>query len=624
MEYGFVKVAAAVPEIRVGDTEYNAKAIIATIQKAEQNGIKLIVFPELVTSGATCGDMFFSEQLQNDIKHALGKIANKTGEIIAIVGAALKFRGKLYDCAVAISGGRILGVTPKSYLANFEDFSESRFFTAGKQAIFDIDIDGQVCPFGTNIIYRCHEMPLFAVGCEVGSDAFAPVTPAVHHVMNGASIIACPSAIAEFVGRFDRLNACIQADSERLACAYICAGAGDGESTTDFVYAGRRLIMEDGEVLQQSKPFECGLTVTEIDVKKLAYLRGKNNLLEIKCDEYIEVPFCCEPAICELTRPYSTLPFVPENFDAAVAELILTMQAEGLKKRLKHTGVKCAVLGISGGLDSALSLIVTVRAFEALKKPLSDIVCVTMPCFGTTNTTKMNAEKLVEALGCTLKKIDIRDAVAKHLQDIGHSGKLNAAYENAQARMRTMILMDMANDIGGLVVGTGDLSELALGFATYNGDHMAMYGTNAGVTKTLARKLVGAEAERMGGKIQAVLSDILNTAVSPELLPSKSGEIEQRTENIIGSYELNDFILYHFLQDGYSPEKLRHVAEYAFQDAFSAEEIAAQAELFFKRFYAAQFKRSCMPDGMKITAISLSPRGGLVLPSDYHFSPKRK
>ena len=623
MKYGFVKAAAATPKIRVADVHYNGGNIIQLIEKAEKAGAELLVFPELCVCGYTCGDLFGQNVLLDGCLAALSDIAaaTKGKSMLVFVGVPVRLSGVLYNCAAAVSGGKVLAFIPKRHLPNYAEFYEKRNFQPYKGENTRVELNGEQIPFGNKILFRESNHPDFTVAAELCEDLWVPAPPSVSHALAGANIIVNLSASDETAGKAEYRRLLVRAQSAKTVSGYVYADAGEGESTTDMVFAGHDMICENGEILAESEPFGEGLAVSEIDVEKLAFERRRINTYYENSDAsgYEIIPFSACKGTEALTRKIARLPFVPQGEDALGrrAELILSMQSEGLKKRLSHTNAKSAVLGISGGLDSALALLVTVRAFKALGKDLRDIVAVTMPCFGTTDKTLNNSLKLMRELGVTSRTVNIADSVRRHFKGIGHDEKVkNAAYENAQARTRTLVLMDIANDENGLVVGTGDLSELALGWATYNGDHMSMYGVNASVPKTLVKYLIRHEAARLGGEAEKVLTDILNTEISPELLPPENGKIAQKTEELVGPYELHDFYLYYAVRWGFSPKKVYFLAKKAFAGAYGDETLKKWLVSFYKRFFSQQFKRSCLPDGVKIGSVALSPRGDWRMPSD--------
>lgn len=634
MRYGFVKVCAATPNIRVADVPFNTKSIISAIEESGKAGSDLTIFSELCVTGYTCGDLFQQKVLLEAAQSALLEIAKSTAgyKTLVFVGAPIRYRGRLYNCAVAISDGEILGVIPKSYLPNYGEFYERRHFSPAPSKDGEVTLGGKKYPFYTNIVFRSKNCKEFAVSAEICEDLWAPLSPSVFHAKAGANIIVNLSCSDETVGKAEYRRNLVKMQSGKLISGYVYCDAGDGESTTDMVFAGHNLIAENGAVLAESSLFENKLLYGEIDVEAIAAERARmasSYFVENDCGEidhssifenYIVVEFESAENERKLERTFSRTPFVPDNGATLRerTELILSIQSKGLEKRLIHSGSKTAVIGISGGLDSALALLVTCRTFRSLGKSFADIIAVTMPGFGTTGKTKNNSLRLIEAMGVTAKIIPIADSVSQHFKDIGHDSEIHdVTYENAQARMRTMILMDLANKTGGMVIGTGDLSELALGWATYNGDHMSMYSVNSSVPKTLVKHLIGYEAERLGGEIESVLKDILNTEISPELLPpDEKGNIAQKTEDIVGPYLLHDFFLYYAVRWGFLPEKVQFLAEHAFCNEFDKKTIGKWLKKFYERFFRQQFKRSCMPDGVKVGSVTLSPRGDWRMPSD--------
>ncbi len=624
-EYGFVRVCAATPEIRVADVAFNEKSIIAAVKSAEEGGAQLVVFPELVLSGYTCGDLFNQRALTEGVLASLGRLRDLSAEWkpLVFVGAPIEKDGRLYNCAVALCGGKLLGAVPKTNIPNYGEFYERRHFCPAEEGLSHIELCGEDVPFGTDIIFSAQNMPRFTVSAEICEDLWVPQSPSVRHALAGANIIVNLSCSDEIAGKAEYRRSLVKMQSSKLICGYIYCDSGYGESTTDMVFSGHDLICENGTLLKESKLFQNGLIFADIDVDKLDGERRRcasSYYCGAKRAEHVTVKFTAAECAGDTIRTFSKLPFVPKDGSrlAERTELILNLQTMGLVKRLKHTGAKTAVIGISGGLDSALALLVTRRAFENIGKDFKDIIAITMPGFGTTGKTLKSSKKLAAALGVTLKTVDITASVLKHFEDIGHDKEvLDVTYENSQARMRTMILMDTANKTGGLVIGTGDLSELALGWATYNGDHMSMYAVNSGVPKTLVKHLIRFEADRLGGEAKATLEVILATEISPELLPpDKSGEIAQKTEDIVGPYILHDFFLYYAVRWGFSPEKVRYIARRTFDGDFSDDTIDKWLKNFYRRFFAQQFKRSCIPDGVKVGTVTLSPRGDWRMPSD--------
>ena len=623
MKYGFVKVCAAVPDIKVADCVFNAQQIILNIEKAYDERAKVCVFPELCVTGYTCGDLFLQDSLLNGARTAISEIAAATQDmdIISIVGAPIQVGQALYNCAVILYCGSILAIVPKKNLPNYGEFYEKRHFVAGNSDVREIEFENETVPFGINIIIKDKTVQNFALAVEVCEDLWTVNPPSNEHALAGATVIANLSASNELVGKVRFRKDLVTMQSAKLVSGYIYSTAGFGESTTDMVYGGGCMICEGGKLLAEGNHFENGRIFTEIDVDKLVFERRRtgNFIPSTKSEYYIvETNFDFEET--RLSREFKKMPFVPgneKNHNLCMEE-VLSIQANGLKKRLIHTGAKTAVIGISGGLDSTLALLVTARAFDLAGLDRKNIVAVTMPCFGTTERTYNNAVALSEVIGADFREINIKDAVLQHFKDIGHDENVfDVTFENSQARERTQVLMDIANKNGGIVIGTGDMSELALGWATYNGDHMSMYGVNAGVPKTLIRFLVEYEAARIESDVlKKTLEDILNTPVSPELLPPENGEIAQKTEQFVGPYLLHDFFLYYMMRFAFSPSKIYHIAKIAFKNEFSSDEILKWMKVFYRRFFSQQFKRSCIPDGPKVGSVSLSPRGDLRMPSD--------
>ena len=617
MKDGFLCVAAVTPPIRVADTVYNTAQIKAQLDALPIH-TAVAVFPELCVTGYTCSDLFLQPALLRAAEAAVRELLDATlgMDTVVIVGVPVSYQAELYNCAAVLHKGRLLGLVPKANLPSYSEFYEGRQFTPAPLQTVSTVYAGQETRLGRNLLFRCRSLPDFCLGVEICEDLWAGTQPSQQLAAAGATVIANLSASDESIGKADFRRQLVSMQSARLNCAYIYADAGEGESTTDLVFAGQNLIAEDGTILAESARFTTGIVSTEIDLQKLCYERRRISSFETTgAAETIEFD---QPVVpLELTRPINPLPFVPQNAadQNARCEEVLSIQTAGLARRLEHTR-SCAVLGLSGGLDSALALLVTVRAFDRLGRSRADIHAVTMPCFGTTSRTLNNARTLATACGATLHEIDITASVRQHLQDIGHDGAHDVTYENAQARERTQVLMDLANRLGGLVVGTGDLSELALGWATFNGDHMSMYGVNASVPKTLVRHLTAYEARRYGGVLGAALLDVLDTPVSPELLPPENGVIAQKTEQLVGPYELHDFFLYHMLRYGVPPAKIYRLACRAFAGQFAPDEIKKWLATFVRRFFAQQFKRSCLPDGPRVGSVALSPRGDWRMPSD--------
>lgn len=634
MQNGFIKVGISSPELRVADCEYNCEQMIEKAQKMIKKGVKLLAFPEFSLTGYTCNDLFLQEPLLKGAIESLENFADSTRELdmVMVVGLPMTFRGRLYNVAAVIFHGKILGMVPKTHIPSYSEFYEGRHFASGEMegnenSVVTFSFQKEPIPFGTKLLFRCKDIPDFCMGIEICEDLWVPTPPSSALAMAGATVLVNPSASDEITGKAAYRRELVKGQSARTLSAYLYADAAMGESTTDLVYAGHDLIVENGTLLAERKPFETKDIVTEIDVKKLVAERRRMTTFptrKVGDESYQEVEFSYkEIRETELTRTFVGTPFVPENRENREERCneILNIQAAGLAKRLRHTGCKSTVIGLSGGLDSTLALLVTVRAFDQLELDRKGIVSVTMPCFGTTDRTYTNAVKLAKELGTTMREIPIEKAVLQHFEDIGHDvNNHDITYENGQARERTQILMNISNQVGGLVIGTGDMSELALGWATYNGDHMSMYGVNCSVPKTLVRYLVQYFADCYDGdnntELKEILYDILDTPVSPELLPPKDGEIAQKTEDIVGPYELHDFYLYYMLRFGFMPSKIYRMAVYTFQGKYEKEEIYKWLYTFYHRFFRQQFKRSCIPDGPKVGTVALSPRGDLRMPSD--------
>ena len=624
MRDGFVKVAAVTPDIRVADVAYNTQNICKMIDETVAKGAKVIVFPELCVTGYTCSDLFTQDILLKESKEALFKIAEYTKEKDAIIfiGVPLAIDGELYNVAAALNHGEILGLTTKTFLPNYGEFYEMRQFRPGPDKARWITLDGKQIPFGPQLLFVADQMEELVISAEICEDVWSPVPPSTLAAREGATVIVNCSASDETIGKASYRESLIEGQSARLICGYIYANAGEGESTTDLVFGGHNIIAENGTTLVSSDRFTNEVIYTELDVKRLLSERRKNTTFQTEKERMlIRIPFSIHVEETELTRKFASRPFVPSVMAERNlrCEEILTIQAMGLKKRLAHAHAKSAVVGISGGLDSTLALLVSAKAFDALGMDRSGITAVTMPCFGTTDRTYQNACKMSLKLGATLREIPVGAAVEQHFKDIGHDPEDHSVtYENSQARERTQVLMDVANQTGGIVIGTGDMSELALGWATYNGDHMSMYGVNASVPKTLVRHLVRFYADTCGNEdLSAVLNDVLDTPVSPELLPPKEdGTIAQKTEDLVGPYELHDFFMYHMLRFGAEPEKIFRIAKYAFAGEYDDKTIYKWLRTFTWRFFAQQFKRSCLPDGPKVGSVAVSPRGDLRMPSD--------
>lgn len=608
MKDGFIKVAAATPKIKVADPAYNTEEILKIIDETEKKGASILVFSELTISGYTCGDLFLQQPLLTECKNQLLRIvkATENKSMLVVVGCPIVIKQKLYNCAVVISDGSILGIVPKTHLPNYSEFYELRHFTSGEGLEEDLWFGEE---FGyvnvaVNQLFKCKEIPELVVACEICEDLWVPLPPSTYHAMAGATVICNPSASVETTTKESYRRSLVSNQSARLLAAYIYADAGEGESTQDVVYSGHHLICENGSVLAEAKRFTNEIIYADIDVQKLAAERRKmTSFPGGQTDDYFEQEFSLEVKENKITRTFPKAPFVPDNQDERDkrCDEILSLQSMGLKKRLEHTNCKHAVVGISGGLDSTLAVLVTARAFDLLDIPRENLICVTMPCFGTTDRTYQNAVSLIKELGATLKEVRIEKAVRQHFADIGHDeNNHDVTYENSQARERTQILMDMANQYNGMVIGTGDMSELALGWATYNGDHMSMYAVNCSVPKTLVRYLVLYYAETTENKkLSEVLMDVLDTPVSPELLPPVDGVISQKTEDLVGPYELHDFFLYYMLRFGFPKAKLYRMAKLTFDGVYDDETIKKWLDKFYWRFFSQQFKRSCLPDGPK-------------------------
>ena len=643
MRDGFIRVAAGTPKIRVADCRYNAEQIFTMMREADKQGVKILVLPELCLTGYTCGDLFLQETLLEGAMEGLRTIlkATKHLEILTVFGMPFRAAGKLFNCAAAVQKGEVVALVPKTNLPNYGEFYEKRWFESVSAFDHPLNLsiavpgmepdgDGEIALYTSlaQSVIECEGIPGLKVGIEICEDLWASDPPSRRLAEAGAVIILNLSASNEVVGKAAYRRQLVVGQSGRLCCGYVYADAGEGESTTDVVFTGHNMIAENGALLAERR-FAAGLTISEIDVQRLLYERrrlttfppayefqeGRSGAVSHAWAEFT-------PCETKLTRYVSPTPFIRENVAdrAGRCEEILTIAALGLKKRLEHTGAKTAVVGLSGGLDSTLALLITALAMGMLHRPASDIIAVTMPCFGTTDRTRNNAALLAERMGATLHTIPIGDTVRSHFRDIGHSMEdQDVTFENAQARERTQVLMDVANQNGGLVIGTGDLSELALGWCTYNGDHMSMYAVNASIPKTLVRHLVDYVARDNLDKDQEltdVLEDILDTPVSPELLPAVQGEISQRTEDLVGPYELHDFFLYYVLRWGFGPRKVLRLAEQALGRRYSREVLLKWLKSFYRRFFAQQFKRSCMPDGPKVGSAALSPRGDWRMPSD--------
>ena len=629
MKDGFVKVCCATPKIKVADVDHNVNEIIKLMYDASENGAKVIVFPELCITGYTCQDLFLQGKLLDKALEGLDRIIDATNGIDALVfvGTPLEVDGKLYNTAAAIFAGHILAFIPKKNLPNYAEYYEARHFYPGFSDPVCIGYKGQDVVIGQNVIFTTPAVKGLQIACEICEDLWVADTPSTRHAMNGANLIVNLSAGNEIIGKAEYRRMLVKATSARLVCGYVYCDAGDGESTQDLVFPGHNLIAENGTLLSESKCFKANTIYADIDAERLRTERRRITTFNVNDpsqvidnNNYAKITFDIEQKETRLDRQFYRFPFVPADDKERNerCEHILSIQSEGLKKRLLHTGAKKAVIGLSGGLDSTLALLVMAKAFDLCGLDRSGIIAVTMPCFGTTDRTYNNALTLAKTLNTTLREINIEKAVRVHFEDIGHDeNDLRVTYENCQARERTQVLMDIANKEGGLVIGTGDMSELALGWATYNGDHMSMYGVNAGVPKTLVRHLVKYYADTCkNNALSEALLDVLNTPVSPELLPPKDGDISQKTEDLVGPYELHDFFLYYMLRCGFAPSKVYRVAKQAFEGVYDEETILKWLKTFYRRFFTQQFKRSCLPDGPKVGAVALSPRGDLRMPSD--------
>ena len=622
MKDGFVRVAVGTPSIRVADCPGNAEAMMELMRQAEEKKAKLLVLPELSVTGYTASDLLLSRPLLQGALEALEKMRAYSAhmDLLTCVGAPLAFEGRLYNCAIYLKGGEILAIVPKRNLPNYSVYYEMRHFTPGPDEVRTVELLGRSVPFGGNLLLRCRQMPEMTIGTEICEDLWVPDSPGVALAVAGATIIANPSASDESVGKADYRRMLVTSQSAKLLCAYLYADAGAGESSTDLVFAGHNLIAENGVLLAQSKRYETGIVCSEIDVEFLDHERRRMNTFGKAGRPFYTVEFDLHQEDLSLTRLIDPMPFVPSDAARREArcEEILDIQAHALATRLTHIHCGRAAVAVSGGLDSTLALLVTARAFDLCGLDHKGITTITMPCFGTTARTRSNAQIISERLGTEFMEIPIGAAVNQHFKDIGVSPEArDVTYENCQARERTQVLMDLSNKLGGIAIGTGDLSELALGWATYNGDHMSMYAVNASVPKTLVRYLVKYEADRTEDReLAAALEDILATPVSPELLPPVDGEIAQKTEDLVGPYELHDFFLYYILRRGCTPEKVRRLALAAFRGRYDEKTVTYWLKTFCRRFFNQQFKRSCMPDGPKVGSASLSPRGDWRMPSD--------
>ena len=622
MQYGFVKVAAATPRIKVANPYFNAERALDVIQKCADKKAIIIVLQELSLTGATSNDLLLQDILIKESKAALEWLAKETAKIdsLILVGLPWKKGNRLFNVAAALNHGKVLALIPQTKVPNYGDRDGLRYFSPAEENLEYVSAFGYDIPFGNKILLQLKGMEEVTVACEIGEDLFAINPPAQNHVMAGATIIANLFAGGEMVSADEYRKTAVVAATKRMAAGYVMSGAGEGESTQDLVFFGHKLIAENGNLLAEAFDYEEEVLCQDIDVYRLMHERVRKNTFENQDKGYITVNFRVEMEDCSLDRKFSKMPFIPQNEEERKKRLadIFRIQASGLKKRLAHTYCEHAILGISGGLDSTLALLVTAKAFDMLGIPRNQIRCVTMPCFGTTDRTYDNACKMTLALGAVLEEVDIKESVSLHFRDIKHDkDNHNVTYENSQARERTQVLMDIANRENGMVIGNCDMSELALGWATYNGDHMSMYGVNGGVPKTLVRYLVKYYADTCQEKeLRNVLLDVLDTPVSPELLPPVDGVIAQKTEDLVGPYELHDFFLYYMLRFGYEPAKIYRIAVETFEGEYDKEVIMKWLKTFCRRFFTQQFKRSCLPDGPKVGSVSVSPRGDLRMPSD--------
>lgn len=629
-ELGFIRVGAIVNKLALANPLKNVEVIIKEIKKAETLGVSIVTTPELSFTGYTCGDLFLQEQLLDDSIKALEQVLNETKDIdiISILGMPLRHDNQLFNCAVVITKGKILGVIPKTYIPNYQEFYEARWFSSSKELITEeIEILGQLVPITTNILFQDKTLKEATFGIEICEDLWTVNPPSNNHALAGATMIFNLSSSNELIGKQEYRKSLVSSQSARTISAYIYASSGVMESTSDILFGGASMIYENGSILAENKRFELesNIITADIDVLKLANDRIKNRsfMKNTNLEEYKIIKLDIKDNIKELNREYKEYPFVPSNEleRNKRCEEIIEIQSTALARRLIQVGNPKCVIGMSGGLDSTLAFLVIVKAYEKLKRNPKDIIGITMPGFGTTDRTYQNSIDLVKEYGGTLKEISIKDAALLHMKDIGlPETDRSVTYENIQARERTQILMDVANMENGLVIGTGDLSELALGWCTYNGDHMSMYAVNTSIPKTLVRYLVAWVKDTTDGKKKEVLQDILDTPISPELLPpDEAGNILQKTESSIGPYVLHDFYLYHFLRYGATPKKIYTLAKHTFKNSFSKEEIKKWLKVFIRRFFTQQFKRNCIPDGVKVGSISLSPRGDLRMPSDANY-----
>jgi NAD+ synthase (glutamine-hydrolysing) len=627
-KYNLARIAVVSPEVKIGDVRFNIDKIKEAIETGLQNKCNFYLFPELSVTGYSCGDLFFQDNLHRAVHQALEELQKFTQQqaVTMIVGAPFRLLGKMFNCAVFISHGEICGVVPKTFIPNYDEYYEERWFSGDADRNTNIIIiNGKEVPFGTDLIFAAEDFPLMRIGVEICEDLWSVVPPSSDMALAGANLLLNLSASSEYLGKSEYRRNLVVSQSARCHAAYLYSSAGAGESSTDFIMSGHCIIAENGRVLEESRRFSFNtqIIIADIDVEKLNSERLKNSSFAIGRNrkQYREISFeFGSVSTDKLLRYIPKMPFVPRSYQEKrdVCEEILNIQITALTKRLKHIGTNKVVLGVSGGLDSTLALIVCTQTFDRLGFNKKGIIAVSMPCFGTTKLTKINAQKLSEALGVSFRQIDITETVRSHFRDISHDEKnYNIVFENAQARVRTLVLMDIANEVGGIVVGTGDLSEIALGWSTYNGDHMSMYNVNSGVPKTLVMYLIDWAKDNMfEGEVAQILGSIMKTPISPELLPSDEDKLVQQTEQIIGPYLLHDFFLYYFARFGYSPTKIMMMAKVAFGNKFKNEEIKESMKIFITRFFANQYKRSCMPDGVKVGTVALSPRGDWRMPSD--------
>ena len=623
MRDGFISVACGTPMLRLADCHYNAEQTFIMMRQAEKAGVKVLVLPELGLTGYTCGDLFYQDTLLRGAEEALSTVlaATRNLEVVTSVGLPVRYNNKLYNCAAVIQKGKILGLIPKVHLPNYGEFYEKRQFAPALENGTYVTLCGQNDVwFQAGQVFRCNNIPDLVLGFEICEDLWTPDSPSVNMAQAGATIIGNLSASNDLIGKDAYRRQLVTMQSAKLLCGYIYSSSGEGESTSDVVFGAHQLIAENGTLLAERR-FDGGLLISEIDVQRLAYERRRTQVMD-PASAPGNMTFSLTLSPTKLTRYVAPMPFVPEgkeDRDSRCREILL-IASLGLKQRLEHTGAKTAVVGLSGGLDSTLAVLITGLAMKMLNRPMTDIVAVTMPCFGTTDRTKNNAVILAERMGATLRTVDISNSVRSHFKDIGHDMEDHSVtFENGQARERTQVLMDIANQTGGIVIGTGDLSELALGWCTYNGDHMSMYAVNCSIPKTLVRHLVkylARDNAKKDEELRDVLEDILDTPVSPELLPAVKGEIAQKTEDLVGPYELHDFFLYYIVRWGFGPKKVFRLAEYALGEQYSRDVILKWLKTFYRRFFSQQFKRNCLPDGPKVGSVAFSPRGDWRMPSD--------